>query len=142
MKAVPLIGLMKQSPRKESAGNARKMAVDTGMALTLLCLIIGLMRARTGWFAAASVLLVLSMTAPVVFGPAAKLWFGLSGLMGAVMSRVILSVVYFVVLTPVGLLRRALGKDSLNLSGFKKGSGSVFVTRGASFTAADLKTPF
>jgi len=142
MKAVSKIGLMKQPSGKKSASKGRQRAVDTGMALTLLCMIVGLIQARTGWFAAASVLLVITMTSPAVFGPAAKLWFGLSGLLGAVMSRVLLSVVYFAVLTPVGLLRRVLGKDSLNLSAFKMGSGSVFVTRGAPFTAADLKAPF
>ncbi|MDR3640298.1 MAG: SxtJ family membrane protein [Humidesulfovibrio sp.] len=112
------------------------------MALALVCLIIGLARAKTGWFAAAAVVLVLNMTAPRIFGPASRLWFGLSGLMGAVMSKVILTIVYFLVLTPVGLLRRVLGKDTLRLAAFKKGTGSVFHTRSTPFTSADLKTPF
>lgn len=124
------------------AGDARSRAVDTGMALTLICLIVGLLRGAPGWFALATALLVLNMTAPKVFGPASKVWFGLSGLLGAVMSKVILSLIYFLVLTPVGLLRRALGKDSLRLRDFKKGADSVFVTRSGPFTPADLKTPF
>jgi hypothetical protein len=124
------------------AGSEKQRCVDTGMALTLLCLIIGLARGRDGWFMAAAALLVVNMTAPRVFAPAAKVWFGLSALLGSVMSRVILSLAYYLVLTPVGLLRRALGKDTLRLAAFKQGQGSVFHERSGAFTASDLKTPF
>lgn len=124
------------------AGSARSRAVDTGMALVLICLIIGLVRGAQGWFALAAALLVLNMTAPMAFGPASRLWFGLSAMLGTVMSTLILSLVYFLVLTPVGLLRRAMGKDTLRLRDFKKGQGSVFHTRSGPFAPADLKTPF
>jgi hypothetical protein len=137
-----MVDLVKHASHAAPGGSARSRAVDTGMALTLVCLIVGLLRNAPGWFALATALLVVNMTAPKVFGPAAKVWFGLSALLGAVMSKVILSVIYFVVLTPVGLLRRALGKDTLRLRDFKKGAGSVFVTRSGPFTPADLKTPF
>ena len=41
-------------------------------------------------------------------------WFGI--VMGYVMTRVILTIFYFVVLTPFGVVRRLLGKDSLERS--------------------------
>jgi len=137
-----MIDLVKHSAHADAPASSRQKAVDTGMALTLICLIIGLLRAKTGWFAAATVILVVNMTAPKVFGPASKIWFGLSGLLGAVMSKVILTLVYFLVLTPMGLARRALGKDTLKLAAFKKGAASVFHTRTGPFTPADLKAPF
>ena len=137
-----MIDLVKHASHAKTSGDARQKAVDTGMALALICLIVGLARARTGWFAAAAVVLALNMTAPRLFGPLSKLWFGLSGLMGAVMSKVILTIVYFLVLTPVGLMRRVLGKDTLRLAAFKNGQDSVFHARGGPFTSADLKTPF
>jgi len=137
-----MIDLVKHAEVKDVAGSARQRAVDTGMALTLVCLIIALTTGRPGWVALATAVLVLNMTAPKVFGPASKLWFGLSAVLGAVMSRVILTLVFFLVLTPMGLIRRAMGKDTLKLAAFKKGAASVFVTRGERFTAADLKTPF
>jgi len=137
-----MIDLVKHTDVADTAGSARQRAVDTGMALTLVCLLIALSTGRPGWVALATAVLVLNMTAPKVFGPASKLWFGLSALLGAVMSRVILSLVFFLVLTPMGLLRRAMGKDTLQLAAFKKGDASVFVTRGEPFTPADLKTPF
>jgi len=137
-----MIDLVKHTPEKDSAGSARQRAVDTGMALTLLCLIAALVTHKPGWVVSATTVLVLNMTAPRLFAPASKLWFGLSAVLGAVMSRVILAVVFFLVLTPVGLLRRAMGKDTLKLTAFKQGAGSVFATRSERFTPADLKTPF
>jgi energy-coupling factor transporter transmembrane protein EcfT len=137
-----MIDLVKHTPETASAGSARQRAVDTGMALTLICLIAALVTHRPGWVMLATGVLVLNMTAPKAFGPASKLWFGLSGVLGAVMSRVILSLVFFLVLTPVGLFRRAMGKDTLKLAAFKQGTGSVFVVRTERFTPADLKTPF
>lgn len=137
-----MIDLVKHTPDEHGAGSARQKAVDTGMALTLICLITALVTHRPGWVALATGLLVLNMTAPMVFGPASKLWFGLSAVLGAVMSRLILTLVFFLVLTPMGLARRAMGKDALKLAAFKTGAGSVFVTRTGAFTPADLKTPF
>jgi hypothetical protein len=42
-----------------------------------------------------------------------KAWMGLGFCLGAVMSPVFLALVYFLILTPVGLLLRAGGRDSL-----------------------------
>lgn len=139
-----MIDLVKHAPHTPGSaqGSPRQRAVDTGMALTLLCLILGLWRDKPGWFVAAATFLVVNMTWPMAYAPAARVWFGLSGLLGSVMSRVILTLVYFAVLTPVGLLRRALGKDSLKLHAFKTGQGSVFHVRSGAFTAKDLTMPF
>ncbi|MBU1230624.1 MAG: hypothetical protein KKA55_04885 [Proteobacteria bacterium] len=137
-----MIDLVKHAPAADDAGSARQKAVDTGMALTLLCLIAALITRRPGWVAAATTLLVVNMTAPRLYAPASKLWFGLSAVLGAVMSRAILTLVFFLVLTPMALIRRAMGKDSLQLAAFKRGSASVFVARSGRVTAADLKTPF
>lgn len=42
-----------------------------------------------------------------------RLWMGLAEAMGFVMTRVILGVVYFLFVTPIGLVRRLFGGDSL-----------------------------
>ena len=55
-----------------------------------------------------------------------------------VMSRVVLTVVFFLVVTPVGLLRRLLGKDSLRVRAFKAGDESVMLTRNHVCSGADL----
>lgn len=137
-----MIDLVKHVPHDQNQGSARQRAVDTGMALTLICLILGLWRGTPGWFVSATTLLVVNMTWPMAYAPAARLWFGLSGLLGAVMSKVILTLAFLAVVTPMALIRRALGKDSLRLKAFKSGQGSVFHARSGRFTPKDLTTPF
>jgi len=119
----------------------KAQARDTGMALTLICLLFALSGRKPPLLLGMG-FLVLNMVWPSVFKPAAKVWFGLSHVLGTVMSKVLLGIVFFVVVTPLAVLRRAMGKDSMRLSGFKKGADSVFRTRDHLFTGKDLEPPY
>ncbi len=100
---------------------------DTGMVMVLLLVDV---RMKQGWILlAALVLQVLSMTVPRIYRPAAVVWLGLSDLLGAVVSRILLSIVFFGIVTPIGILRRLIGKDSLKLHAFKAGTDSVMLDR-------------
>jgi len=120
----------------------RRQASDSGMALVLILLICYAVFAIRPLLIAAIAVLVLDMTVPVIFLPFAKLWFGFSRILGSVMSKLLLGVVFFAVVTPMGLFRRLLGRDTLRLGPFKKGTVSVFETRDHEYTAADLDKPF
>lgn len=103
---------------------------DTGMALVLLCLLLTYFWQLQPLLPLALILLLVTMVWPRAFRPLAGLWFGLAQVMGAVMSNVILTVLFFVLVTPVGLVRRVLGADALQLKKWKKGHDSVFAVRG------------
>jgi hypothetical protein len=124
--------------RKITADQSR----DTGMAMVLLLLILSVVRGRQGFVTAAMVLLVVTMTAPKVYRHVAVVWLGLSELMGAVVSRLLLSIVFFAVVTPIGVLRRAMGKDSLKLRAFKGSQESVMLRRNHTFTGRDIEKPY
>lgn len=115
---------------------------DTGMALVLLSLVLHVAFRRQGFVTAAIVLLVLTMGVPRVFGPAAVVWLGISRVLGAVMSRVILTLIFALVITPIGAVRRLLGHDALQLRRFKSGAGSVWWTRDHLFSPSDLEKPY
>jgi hypothetical protein len=115
---------------------------DTGMAMVLLCLLLALSPKRHVYIAVAIGLHVVNMIVPSVYRPVAVLWFRLSDLMGAVMSKVLLSIVFFAVVTPIGILRRLFGKDTLQLRAFKAGKDSVMLERNHTFTARDLESPY
>ncbi|MGE4291419.1 MAG: hypothetical protein AB7E32_04325 [Desulfovibrio sp.] len=121
---------------------SRTQCRDTGMAMTLICLIGAVISKQPIWIYAAMAILVVNMTVPEVMKPLGYLWFGLSGLLGAVVSKVLLTVLFFVLVTPVGLLRRILGKDTLRLRQWKDGGGSVFVVRDHGYVAQDVEQPF
>ncbi|MDQ1558600.1 MAG: hypothetical protein QOD32_1660 [Pyrinomonadaceae bacterium] len=52
-----------------------------------------------------------------------RLWMGLAEALGFVMTRVILGVVFFLVVTPIGLVRRLTGGDAL---GRRAGRGESY----------------
>lgn len=121
---------------------SKKEASDTGMAMTLICLLLGYFTKNNTYYLAAIPTLVITMALPMFFYPFAIIWLGLTNLLGIVVSRVLLSVVYVLFLMPVGIIRRMMGKDSLNLNGFKKDKGSVMINRDIEFTVNDIKNPF
>ncbi len=115
---------------------------DTGMALVLVLLLFALVRGGGAFIIWATGLHVLNMIAPRLYHPAAIVWFGVTERLGTVVSRVLLSVVFFAVVTPVALVRKALGKDSLQLKIFKAGRESVMEVRDHTFTGPDLERPY
>jgi hypothetical protein len=117
-------------------------ARDTGMALTLLCLLIIQFKHAFRLVPLAIVLLIITMAWPRAFQPLAGLWFGLSHVLGNVMSKVLLTIVFFVVVTPIGVIRRFMGKDSLQLKKFKQDQDSVFVVRAELVEKEHLHKPY
>ncbi|MDY6824186.1 MAG: SxtJ family membrane protein [Thermodesulfobacteriota bacterium] len=120
----------------------RQKATDGGLALVLILLIVAWIRTHNLFVGTAAIGVLLCMVAPRVFTPFAMLWFGLSHGMGMVMSRVVLTVVYCLVVVPVGLLRRLAGADPMMLKRWKKQDGSVFVDRGHTFSRSDIEHPY
>jgi hypothetical protein len=68
---------------------------DTGMAMVLLFLLVAASRKKEGYLFVAMALHVVNMTVPKVYKPIAIFWLGLSDLLGSVMSRILLSIVFF-----------------------------------------------
>lgn len=117
-------------------------ARDTGLAMVLICLLVLLFAGGRGWLWAAIVLLGATMTWPMLFRPLARFWFGLSHHLGNIVSKIILTLLYALILVPVALVRRMMGKDSLLLKARGGKVGSAFIVRDQSFSAADLERPY
>ncbi|HWO29346.1 MAG TPA: hypothetical protein VNO32_11175 [Candidatus Acidoferrum sp.] len=115
---------------------------DTGMAMVLLVLIIFLKTRRNGLLYAAIVLHVVNMIVPRIYAPVAVVWLGLSHVLGTVMSKVLLSILYFGLVTPIGVLRRLFGKDSLQLRAFKASEESAMTVRNHLFVGSDIEKPY
>jgi hypothetical protein len=77
--------------------------------------------------------------------PAAKLagaWLGLSAVLGAINSRVLLTLVYYLVLTPVALLYRLTHRDPLSLKRPDDTGRSYWIVRDHKFGPRDLERPW
>lgn len=117
-------------------------ARDTGMAIVLILLLLEIF-IETGYFYKIAIpVLVINMTVPQVFYPIAYLWFGLAQLLGTVVSKVLLFIIFAVIVLPVAIIRKMMGKDSLMIKKWKKGTESVFKTRDHLFQAADIDKPY
>ena len=61
------------------------------------------------------ILMILGLLNSKILTPFNKLWFKFGILMGKIVSPLIMGVIFFFVVTPIGLIMRILGKDVLNL---------------------------
>ncbi len=120
----------------------KDQSLDTGMAMVLLLLLIYLKTRLHGLLYAAMLVLVVNMIVPRIFASLAVLWFGLSHVLGTVLSKVLLSVLFFGLVTPIGVLRRLLGQDSLKLRQFKASPESAMLVRNHLFVAQDIEKPY
>jgi hypothetical protein len=125
-----------------STAITKDQAKDSGMALVLILLVTGLFTKDDLYFKIAAGALLMNMIFPMFYYPFAIFWFGISGIMGSIMSKVLLLVIYTIIVLPVALWRRLLGKDPLLLKGFKRSSESVMRSRKHVYEAADLEKPF
>jgi hypothetical protein len=85
---------------------------------------------------------ILNMSVPGVYRPVAVIWLGLTHFLGTIVSKLILSIVYFTVVTPVGLWRRVFTEDTLRLKAFKADRKSVMHERNYTFTGKDIERPY
>lgn len=120
----------------------RKQTIEFGLVAILVSGVLAY------WFDKKSIELVvvalslITILFPVLFHPFAFLWFGLSRILGTISSAVLLCLIFGLVVTPMGLFRRLLGKDNLRIRQFKKGNHSVFTDRNHQYTAADMADTF
>ena len=70
---------------------------------------------RIYFFSIGSILIILGGIAPVILKPIYKIWMIFAVIIGWIMTRVILSVLFFSIITSIGIFTRLIGKDFLSL---------------------------
>ena len=61
------------------------------------------------------IFLILGLINSKILNPINKLWFKFGIFLGKIISPLVMGVIFFIVITPIGLLMRLLNKDLLNL---------------------------
>ena len=72
--------------------------------------------------------LIVGLLSPSVLRPIYRLWMLIGGLLGGFVSRIILTVLFFLLFVPIGLLLRLMGKDLLSRK-FNQSGESYWVKR-------------
>lgn len=120
----------------------KKQTTEFGQVTVLVSLCFGLYFKDTYFEIAGLALLLMTMVIPVIFYPFAIIWFGFSKLLGEISSILMMSLVFFIIVTPIGLIRKLTGKDILGLKQFKKGDQSVLIDRNHKYDKADILNIF
>ena len=58
---------------------------------------------------------IIAFVAPHILKPLNTLWFKFGMLLGAIIAPLVMMAIFFLVVTPIGLLMRLFGKDPLRL---------------------------
>lgn len=92
-----------------------------GVVITVALTVVGLFPLLNGepprwWsFAVAGVMLVVTLVRAELLAPFNRVWFRFGLVLHRIVNPVIMAVIYFAVVTPTGLIMRAVGKDPLRL---------------------------
>ena len=70
--------------------------------------------------------LIITIIKPNLFTFLNRLWIQLGILLGKIISPIVMGLVFFVVLTPIGILVKIFKKDVM---GLKRGASSYWITR-------------
>jgi multisubunit Na+/H+ antiporter MnhG subunit len=100
--------------------SSKKELREFGLTIGAILVILGgvaLWRHRPSYpylLAAGVVFAVSGLLAPAVLKPLQKAWMALAVVMGFFVSRIVLFLLFYAVVTPIGLLTRIMGKDILD----------------------------
>lgn len=117
---------------KSEKKELRKFGITVGIVLGLLG---GSFLWRTKdyyfyFFILSTAFLFFALVLPALLKPIQKIWMTLAILIGWLVTRVILGVLFYLIITPIGLLARLFGKDFLDTK-FDKDADSYWILRKA-----------
>jgi hypothetical protein len=105
-------------PARLSPAEARKFGLVVGAAFLVLA---GVVAWRRHLFPAQVMaalgagLIVFGVAAPKALIPVHRAWMGLALVISRVTTPIFLGIIYFGVITPIGLVRRMFGQDAVRL---------------------------
>ena len=111
---------------------SKKNNITFGILFFVLFLIIGLYPLKSVgviriWSITLSLLfLIITIIKPNLFTYLNRLWIKFGILLGKIISPIVMGLVFFFVVTPIGVLVRILKKDVM---GFKRGASSYWINR-------------
>ena len=96
-------------PARLTAAEGRKFGFTVGLAFIAfgsVALWRGKQRTAMVLLSLGGVLVLAALVVPTMLGPVERAWMGLAHLISKVTTPIFMGIVYFVVITPIGFLRR------------------------------------
>jgi Saxitoxin biosynthesis operon protein SxtJ len=102
---------------KQSSKDLRKFGITVGLVFILLAFL--LFRKHSGVYISigilGAILFLIGLVFPIILKPLHKVWMTIAILIGWIMTRLILMLFFFIILTPISFLARLFGKRFLDL---------------------------
>ena len=114
----------------------REKSLETLLVLTGALILFFWIFNKKIFLSVALALVLIGAFSPYLTDKISKLWMKLSEILGNVMSKVILSAIFFVFLIPLAWIRKMLGKENLLL---KKKNNSYYKNRNHTYSGKDLE---
>ena len=122
---------------------SEKQARDTGLAITFIILLITYYKHSYQLLTLAIALLAFCLFWPyflrLLLTP---IWIVLFKILGPFLSHIFLTLCFFLIITPIGLFRRTIGIDPLQLKKWGGGDSSVFKMREQTIQGQDMEKPY
>jgi Saxitoxin biosynthesis operon protein SxtJ len=119
----------------------RTKSLETALVITAALLIFYFFNQKTWLLKSALGLALIAIFLPKIMIWIHEIWMKLAALLGLINGKVLLSILFFVILTPLAWLSRLFGKNSLQLKP-KPQNESYYVERNHTFTKEDLEQLF
>ena len=105
------------SEEKKRRKELREFGLTVGIALVVLGgILFGLKKPAYPYlFGVGTALMLFGLIAPGLLGPIRKVWMGFSAAIGWVMTNIILSAAFYLIITPIGIALRLSGRELLDL---------------------------
>jgi hypothetical protein len=111
-------------------GSNRALGIVFAVVFALIAFVPALFggRLRLWSFGVSVAFLAAAFLAPALLGPLNRAWTRFGLLLHRIVSPIVLGFMFFVVVTPIGLLMRAFGKDPLRLR-FDRAARTYWIER-------------
>lgn len=122
----------------------RKFGLSVGIVLVIIAFVLWYYdRISYQYFSAAGGLLIISgIVFPKLLAPLQKAWMILAVVLGYFMSRVILTLLFYIVVTPIGLFAKLLGKDFLDIKIDRKKKSYWHIREEKKYSRIDTERQF
>lgn len=129
-------------PARLSPKEARRFGLVVGAAFLVLGALVwwrGRPVTSQVFWALGAALILFGIVLPRALIPVHRAWMGLALAISKVTTPIFLGAVYFLIISPIGLIRRGLGRDSLKP---KHTSGGFWVLRSSGPEPSGMKRQF
>lgn len=107
---------MTDSSQPYSRSKGRRFGLTLGVAFAVLSLIASWRGRETVALIFGSIatsMVIAAIVAPSALEPVERAWMALAHAISKITTPIFIGIVYFLLLTPVGLIRRAMGRNAL-----------------------------